>query len=247
MARDSAHSACDLMPIKGMVSIFSLLPVTCSLQLCDSMIPIRDQIQSKSYPVVTRGIIGVNILVFLYQMMQGENIERFIYTVRPRPCALLRAGGGSALFLRGAGLRPVLLHVPSRRVPAYPRKHVVPPHLRRQRGRPHGPDPVPSVLPPVRLGFRVCPPLGQLDIDRADNRRQRRHRGGHGGLSHPLPGGPDHYADSHLLHPLFHRDSARSFSWESGFCSSSFTHPCRGPRVEAASPGGPTSGGLCSG
>jgi membrane associated rhomboid family serine protease len=43
------------------------------------MIPIRDQIQSKSYPVVTRGIIGVNILAFLYQMMQGDNIERFIY------------------------------------------------------------------------------------------------------------------------------------------------------------------------
>ena len=44
------------------------------------MIPIRDQILSKSYPVVTRGIIGVNVLVFLYQMMQGENVERFIYT-----------------------------------------------------------------------------------------------------------------------------------------------------------------------
>jgi len=43
------------------------------------MIPIRDQIQSKSYPVVTRGIIGVNVLAFLYQMMQGENLERFIY------------------------------------------------------------------------------------------------------------------------------------------------------------------------
>jgi hypothetical protein len=43
------------------------------------MIPIRDQIQSKSYPVVTRGIIGVNILVFILQLMQGENIERFIY------------------------------------------------------------------------------------------------------------------------------------------------------------------------
>ena len=43
------------------------------------MIPIRDQIQSKRYPVVTRGIIGVNILAFLYQMMQGENLERFIY------------------------------------------------------------------------------------------------------------------------------------------------------------------------
>jgi membrane associated rhomboid family serine protease len=44
------------------------------------MIPIRDQIQSKSYPVVTQGIIGLNVLVFLFQMMQGKNIERFIYT-----------------------------------------------------------------------------------------------------------------------------------------------------------------------
>jgi membrane associated rhomboid family serine protease len=44
------------------------------------MIPIRDQLQSKSYPVVTHGIIGLNVLVYLYQMMQGENIERFIYT-----------------------------------------------------------------------------------------------------------------------------------------------------------------------
>ena len=44
------------------------------------MIPIRDQIQSRSYPVATRGIIGVNILVFLLQMTQGEDLERFIYT-----------------------------------------------------------------------------------------------------------------------------------------------------------------------
>ena len=44
------------------------------------MIPIRDQIQSKSYPIATRGIIGVNILVFVLQMMQGENLERFIFT-----------------------------------------------------------------------------------------------------------------------------------------------------------------------
>lgn len=49
------------------------------METLQAMIPIRDQIPSKSYPVVTRGIIGVNILVFLYQMMQGENIERFVY------------------------------------------------------------------------------------------------------------------------------------------------------------------------
>ncbi len=44
------------------------------------MIPIRDQIPSKSYPAVTHGIIGLNVLVFLYQSMQGEHLERFIYT-----------------------------------------------------------------------------------------------------------------------------------------------------------------------
>ncbi len=44
------------------------------------MIPIRDQIPSKSYPVVTRAIIGLNVLVYLFQMTLGENIEQFIYT-----------------------------------------------------------------------------------------------------------------------------------------------------------------------
>ena len=44
------------------------------------MIPIRDQIPSRSYPVVTQGIIGLNVLVFLFQMTLGENIEPFIYT-----------------------------------------------------------------------------------------------------------------------------------------------------------------------
>lgn len=44
------------------------------------MIPIRDQIRSKSYPVVTRAIIGMNVLVYLFQMTLGENIEQFIYT-----------------------------------------------------------------------------------------------------------------------------------------------------------------------
>ncbi len=44
------------------------------------MIPIRDQIQSRSYPVVTQGIIGLNVLVYLFQAMHGGDMERFIYT-----------------------------------------------------------------------------------------------------------------------------------------------------------------------
>jgi membrane associated rhomboid family serine protease len=44
------------------------------------MIPIRDTIQSKNYPVVNNIIIGVNILVYLIQLAQVENLNRFIIT-----------------------------------------------------------------------------------------------------------------------------------------------------------------------
>ncbi len=44
------------------------------------MIPIRDTIPSKNYPVVNTTLIGVNIVVFLIQMSQGIGLERFIYT-----------------------------------------------------------------------------------------------------------------------------------------------------------------------
>jgi len=46
------------------------------------MIPIRDTIPSKNYPVVNTTLIGINIVVFLIQMSQGQGIglDRFIYT-----------------------------------------------------------------------------------------------------------------------------------------------------------------------
>ena len=43
------------------------------------MIPIRDTQPSKNYPVVNHAIIGLNILVFLVQMAQGSDLNRFIY------------------------------------------------------------------------------------------------------------------------------------------------------------------------
>jgi len=42
------------------------------------MIPIRDTIQSRNYPVVNTIIIGTNVLVYLVQMAQGEGLNRFI-------------------------------------------------------------------------------------------------------------------------------------------------------------------------
>lgn len=43
------------------------------------MIPIRDTIPSKNYPVVTHLIIGANVLVYLIQLGQGSELNRFIY------------------------------------------------------------------------------------------------------------------------------------------------------------------------
>jgi len=44
------------------------------------MIPIRDTIQSKNYPIVNNLIIGVNIFVYLIQMSQGSDQNIFIFT-----------------------------------------------------------------------------------------------------------------------------------------------------------------------
>jgi membrane associated rhomboid family serine protease len=43
------------------------------------MIPLRDTVPARSRPIVTQGIIIVNVLVFLVQMTQGPHLERFIY------------------------------------------------------------------------------------------------------------------------------------------------------------------------
>jgi len=43
------------------------------------MFPIRDTIPSKNYPVVNNTIIGINVILFLFEMSQGTNLDRFIY------------------------------------------------------------------------------------------------------------------------------------------------------------------------
>ncbi|MBT8356420.1 MAG: rhomboid family intramembrane serine protease, partial [Desulfobacterales bacterium] len=43
------------------------------------MIPIRDTISTRNYPVVNNTLIGINVVVFLLQMMQGAELDRFIY------------------------------------------------------------------------------------------------------------------------------------------------------------------------
>lgn len=43
------------------------------------MIPIRDTIPSKSYPIVTHIIIGINIICFFIQLSYGSNIQKLLY------------------------------------------------------------------------------------------------------------------------------------------------------------------------
>ena len=43
------------------------------------MIPIRDTIPSKNYPVVNHCIIGINVVLYLVQMAQGPDLNRFVY------------------------------------------------------------------------------------------------------------------------------------------------------------------------
>ncbi len=44
------------------------------------MIPLRDTIQSKHYPVVTLCLIGINVLVYLMQPVHGPDFQEFAFT-----------------------------------------------------------------------------------------------------------------------------------------------------------------------
>jgi membrane associated rhomboid family serine protease len=41
-----------------------------------SVIPLRDTIQSKTYPIIRNAIIGINVFVFLWQLAQGPYLTR---------------------------------------------------------------------------------------------------------------------------------------------------------------------------
>lgn len=52
------------------------------------MIPIRDHAPSRSVPVVTLIIIGLNVAVFIYQVLFVRDLEGFFYSAGLVPCAL---------------------------------------------------------------------------------------------------------------------------------------------------------------
>ncbi len=44
------------------------------------MIPIRDTTRSRNYPVVNNALIGVNVLFFVLELLQGPRMNQFIFT-----------------------------------------------------------------------------------------------------------------------------------------------------------------------
>ncbi len=71
------------------------------------MIPIRDTIRSETYPIVNMSIIGVNVLVFLLELSQGQKLEKFfyIYGLVPARYAVTEI---SAYFTTGQQVIPFL-------------------------------------------------------------------------------------------------------------------------------------------
>ena len=43
------------------------------------MIPLRDTTPTRNYPIVNTAIIGINVVVYLIQLLQGPEINRFVY------------------------------------------------------------------------------------------------------------------------------------------------------------------------
>ena len=43
------------------------------------MIPIRDTAPSRNYPIITMTLIGVNVVVYLLEMAQGPDLDRFLH------------------------------------------------------------------------------------------------------------------------------------------------------------------------
>lgn len=54
------------------------------------MIPIKDNIPSRTFPFVTLSLIAVNIMVFVYQITLGmDGVERFIYSTAAIPVEIM--------------------------------------------------------------------------------------------------------------------------------------------------------------
>jgi membrane associated rhomboid family serine protease len=66
------------------------------------MIPLRDTIPTRNFPIVNTTIIGINVLVYLIQIGQGKEFFRFIYTYGLIPVRYTMPQLGAEYFLGNA-------------------------------------------------------------------------------------------------------------------------------------------------
>ncbi|MBI2061531.1 MAG: rhomboid family intramembrane serine protease [Nitrospirae bacterium] len=59
------------------------------------MIPLRDANPTRTFPIVTVGLIALNVLVFLYQAMGTANPQAFVMTYGAIPRVVLGAGAAA--------------------------------------------------------------------------------------------------------------------------------------------------------
>ena len=68
------------------------------------MIPLRDTIPSRTFPVVNFTIIAANVLVFFYELSLGSRFEAFLYSYGLVPRDFVLASLVTSMFLHGGWL-----------------------------------------------------------------------------------------------------------------------------------------------
>ena len=65
------------------------------------MLPLYDVIPARTTPVVTIGLIAVNVLVFLFEMSLGDSVDLFLHTYGLIPAEFSLPTLASSMFLHG--------------------------------------------------------------------------------------------------------------------------------------------------
>ena len=76
------------------------------------MIPLKDDLPTRTTPVVTVGLIAVNILVFFYELSLGPAAEEFVFNFGAIPSNLVHGlkGGAPAILAASSVLTSMFLH-----------------------------------------------------------------------------------------------------------------------------------------
>jgi len=65
------------------------------------MIPLYDVIPSRTTPIVTVGLVVVNVLMFLFELSQGDSVDRVFMSYGLIPAEFSLATLATSMFLHG--------------------------------------------------------------------------------------------------------------------------------------------------